>query len=66
LHSSKEECGDLLLHGFWAHRTDIIIDIHNPHDTGMDAKSYCSYNPHKVLAQQEREKKKKYLQSCLE
>jgi hypothetical protein len=33
--------------------------------TDTDAKSYRSQDPHKVLATQEREKKK-YLQSCLE
>jgi hypothetical protein len=34
--------------------------------TDTDAKTYRSRDPHKVLASQEREKKKKYLQSCLE
>jgi hypothetical protein len=35
--------------------------------TDTDAKLYRSRDPHKkVLATQEREKKKKYLQSCLE
>jgi hypothetical protein len=32
----------------------------------MDAISYHSHNPHKVLAQQEHKKKKKYLTTCLE
>jgi hypothetical protein len=32
----------------------------------MDVKSYSLRDPHKVLAQQEREKKKKYLTACLE
>jgi hypothetical protein len=34
--------------------------------TDTDAKSYQSCDPHKVLASQERNKKKKYLQFCLE
>jgi hypothetical protein len=34
--------------------------------TDKDAKSYWSRDPHKILATQECEKKKKYLQSCLE
>ena len=34
--------------------------------TDTDAKSYHSQDPHKVLAQHEREKKKKYLQACLD
>jgi hypothetical protein len=33
--------------------------------TNTDAKSYWSGDPHKVLAQQEHEKKKKYLTACL-
>jgi hypothetical protein len=33
--------------------------------TDTDAKSYRSQDPHKVMATQQREKKKKYLQSCL-
>jgi hypothetical protein len=42
----------------------VIIDVQV---TDTDAKSYCSQDPHKVLAQQERKKKKKYLDpSCLE
>jgi hypothetical protein len=61
--SGDEEHGDLLIHGFWAHETDAIIDVHV---TDTDAKSYHSLNPHKVLAQQDHEKKKKYLTTCLE
>jgi hypothetical protein len=62
--SSDKEPGDLLIRGFWAHGTDAIVDVRM---TDTDAKSYWSRDPHKVLATQEREKKKKkYLQSCLE
>jgi hypothetical protein len=34
--------------------------------TDTDAKTYRSKDPAKVLAQHEREKKKKYLEACLE
>jgi hypothetical protein len=61
--SSDEERGDLLIRGFWARGTDVIIDVPV---TDTDAKSYLSWDPHKVLASQEREKNKKHLQSCLE
>jgi hypothetical protein len=56
--SSNEERGDLLIWGFWARGTDVIVDVRV---TDTDAKSYRSRDPHKVLATQEREKKKKYL-----
>jgi hypothetical protein len=61
--SSDEEQGDLLIQSFWARGTDVIVNVRVA-DT--DAKTYWSHDPHKVLASQEREKKKKYLQSCLE
>jgi hypothetical protein len=61
--SSEEERGDLLIRGFWARGTDVIVDVRV---TDTDAKSYRSRDPHKVLASQEAEKKKKYLQACLE
>jgi hypothetical protein len=61
--SSDEERGDLLIGGFWARGMDVIIAVRV---TDTDATSYWSRDPHKVLATQEREKKKKYLQSCLE
>jgi hypothetical protein len=61
--STGEERGDLLIRGFRARGTDLIVDVRV---TDTDAKSYRSRDPHKVLATQEREKKKKYLQSCLE
>jgi hypothetical protein len=60
--SSNKERGDLLMWGFWARGMDVIVDIRM---SDTDAKLYWSRDPHKVLATQEREKKKKYLQSCL-
>jgi hypothetical protein len=62
-HLSNEDRGNLLIRGFWAHRTDAIINVRV---TDTDAKSYCLRNLHKVLAQQERKKKRKYLNACLE
>jgi hypothetical protein len=61
--SSNEERGDLLIRGFWARGTDTIVDVQA---TDTDAKSYRSRDPHKVLAAQEREKKRKCLDACLE
>jgi hypothetical protein len=61
--SSDEDRGDLLIRGFWARGTDAIVDVRV---TDTDAKSYRSRDPYKVLAQHEREKKKKYLLPCLE
>jgi hypothetical protein len=37
--TSGEDRGDLLIHRFWARRTDAIIDVQV---TDTDAKSYCS------------------------
>jgi hypothetical protein len=56
-----DERGDLLIRGFWARGTDAIINVRV---TNTDAKSYWSKDPHKVLAQHEKEKKRKYLASC--
>jgi hypothetical protein len=47
--SSGQERRDLLIRGFWARRTDIIVDVRV---TDTDAKSYRSRDPHKVLATQ--------------
>ena len=61
--SQNEDHGDLLIRGLWAHGTDCILDIHV---TDTDANGYQSKDPKKVLAAQEREKKNKYLQPCLD
>jgi hypothetical protein len=42
---------------------DCIIDMHV---TDLDCKANLSKDPHKVLAQHERAKKKKYLEACTE
>jgi hypothetical protein len=58
----EDERGDLLIRGFWAKGTDCILDVRV---TDTDAKSYCKRPPAKVLATQEKEKKRKYLENCL-
>jgi hypothetical protein len=61
--ASEDDRGDILLRGFWAHGTDCIVDVRV---TDTDAKSYRHRDPKKVIATQEREKKRKYLEPCLE
>jgi hypothetical protein len=53
LHKNQGELrGDLLIRGFWAR-------------ANTDAKSNLSKDPAKVLESQEKEKKRKYLASCI-
>ena len=61
-HCPNADRGDVLVRGLWERGTDCIIDVRV---TDVDAKSYRSRAPHKVLESQEREKKKKYLDACL-
>jgi hypothetical protein len=61
--TGEDERGDLLIRGFWARGTDCILDVRV---TDSDAKSYCKRDPAKVLESQEKEKKRKYLEACLE
>jgi hypothetical protein len=60
---SEDERGDLSIRGFWEKGTYCIIDVRV---TDTDQKSYRKRDPSKVLESQEKEKKKKYLSSCLE
>jgi hypothetical protein len=53
--ASKDDRGDILLPGFWACSTDCIVDIR-----------VTNTDPAKVLITQEKEKKHKYLEPCLE
>jgi hypothetical protein len=57
-----DDRGDILVRGFWARGTDCIIDVRV---TNTDAKSQRHKDPDKILAQHEREKKRKYLEPCL-
>jgi hypothetical protein len=62
--TGKDERGDLLVRGFWARGTDCVLDARV---TDTDAKSYSKRDPAKVLVEsQEKEKKRKYLEACLE
>ena len=58
-----EERGDLLIRSFWENGTDTIIDVRV---TNLDANTYRNKAPMKALAEQEKQKKKKYLEACLE
>eukprot|EP00978_Attheya_sp_CCMP212_P032240 scaffold124880_cov38-Attheya_sp.AAC.2 len=55
--------GDLLVQGVWSKQTSCIIDVRI---CDTDSNSYLSSTPEKVLWKQELEKKKKYLQPCLD
>jgi hypothetical protein len=56
------ERGDAGVHGFWERGRPCIFDVRI---TDSDARSYRNKDVAKVLAAQEKEKKDKYLQSCL-
>jgi hypothetical protein len=58
-----EDRGNILVRGLWARGTDCIIDVRI---TDVDSKTQRSKDPHKVLKVYQREKKKKYLEACLE
>ena len=55
--------GDLLVRSLWKNGSDCIIDVRV---TDLDAPSYASRDPAKVLASHEQQKKKKYLEDCLQ
>ena len=54
--------GDLIIGGFWHTSSYCVVDVHI---TNTDAKSYCDKVLEKILAMQERAKKKQYLEPCL-
>jgi hypothetical protein len=55
--------GDVSCFGFWGTGRDTIFDMRI---TDTDTNSYKTLAVTKVFSQQEKEKKSKYLQSCLE
>ena len=61
--TTTEERGDASCHGFWERGRTCIFDMRI---TDTDAKSYRKKEFGKVLSQHEKEKKDKYLQTCLE
>ena len=58
-----EESSELLIRYLWKHPTDFILDVRI---TNVDAPSNIHRKPEHVLLSHEREKKKKYLQACLD
>ncbi len=58
-----EARGDIAAHGFWKRGRTAIFDIRI---CDTDAKSYGNTSSAKVLAQAEKEKKRKYEAACLE
>jgi hypothetical protein len=56
------ERGDAGVHGFWERGRPCIFDVRI---TDTDARSYRNKEVSKVLAMHEKEKKDKYLQTCL-
>ena len=58
-----QDRGDIGIRGFWAKQMDSIIDIRI---TYPEANSNRNSTVEKILEKQEKEKKKKYLQPCLE
>jgi hypothetical protein len=59
----EDDRGDILIRGFWARGTECIVDVRV---TDTDAPSYRTRLPASVLKSQEKEKKRKYLEACLE
>jgi len=59
----SEERGDAGCHGFWERGRPTIFDMRI---TDTEARSYRNKDYDKVLADHEKEKKRKYLQVCLE
>ena len=57
------ERGDIAIRGFWRPQVTCYIDVRV---TDVDASSYVSRPVSKVLAGQEKDKKNKYLRSCLD
>ena len=63
MYAPTEARDDILLRNIWKHQTDCILDVRI---TNLDAPSNIHRKPEAVLLSQEREKKKKYLQACLD
>ena len=59
----NSERGDILVRGFWSRDTDCIVDVRI---CDVNQKSYLSKKPSTILKNAEAEKKRKYLNPCLE
>ena len=60
---TPESRGDVAVHGFWKRGATAIFDVRI---TNIEAPAYRGRDPKTVLARQEKEKKGKYLQHCLD
>jgi hypothetical protein len=60
---SKSDRGDIFVRGLWDPQTGCILDVRV---TDLDQPSQISMDPAKVLRKHENEKKRKYLQPCLD
>ncbi len=63
LPSNDGDRGDILLRGMWKNQHETIIDIRV---TDTDANAHKHQHPYAVLKKQEKEKRTKYLQPCLD
>lgn len=61
--SESNDRGDLLISSLWVPQTDCVVDVKV---TDSDTRAHRALSPIKVLAKQEKEKKYKYLQICLD
>ena len=61
--TQTEERGDLLIRNLWERQRDCILDVRV---TNLDAASNIHRKSEAVLLSHEHEKKKKYLQACLD
>ena len=60
---TQQERGDMLIRNLWKHQTDRILDVCV---RNLNAPSNIHRKPEVVLPSHELEKKKKYLQACLD
>jgi hypothetical protein len=61
--AGEDERGDILIRGFWASGTDCMLDVRV---TDTNAQTCCKQDPVKALESQEKERKRKHLEACLE
>ena len=61
--SSPFDRGDVMIRGLWDKQTSCILDVRV---TNTDSPSYLGTTPEKHLAKQEKIKKRKYLEACLQ
>ena len=61
--NTTEERGDISCYAFWAKQRETVFDVRI---TDSDAPAHRTVEVPKLLARQEKEKKSKYLKSCLE